>query len=331
MFREVELYGNQFTPVLDTIFLGGGTPSMTDPASMEKIFSKLFQYTSVGPQTEWTMEANPSSVDRDRMKAYHAIGVNRVSMGVQSMKNDQLLLLGRVHDRTQALRALESLFAAGITNVSVDLLCGVPGQTIEDLRLALDELTSFPITHLSCYILTLAEKHRMFPDLPKEDTQLEHYLFLDQYMTAKGFEHYEISNFAKPGFRARHNLVYWTGGAYLGLGPSAHSFDPSVPRRFKNFSSIHRYGETLKKGEFPVEWEEKLTAEQREIEKWMLAVRLADGFPQSWIQSDRQKSKLKQMLDAGYAVTHAGDSSRYRLTPQGFVLSEQIVKELLSN
>src|SRR5690606_15278884 len=148
-----------------------------------------------------TMEANPSSITLDRMKAYRSLGVNRVSMGVQAFRDDHLKLLGRVHDRPTAFRALNDVFEAGFDNVSVDLLCGIPGRSLADLEDALRTFTKFPITHLSCYLLTLPPQHRMFKDLPNEETQLSHLLLIDQWMTSAGFEHYEISNFARPGRR----------------------------------------------------------------------------------------------------------------------------------
>ena len=148
---------------------------------------------------EWTMEANPSSITRQTFEAYRNLGINRVSMGVQTLRPDLLKLLGRVHSRDQALSSLTAVFEAGFNNVSVDLLCGVPGQTLGDIEEALETFFTYPITHLSCYILTLTRQHPMFKDLPHEDVQLEHYLFVPDWMSAHGFEHYEISNFCETG------------------------------------------------------------------------------------------------------------------------------------
>lgn len=327
--QEIEIRGAQgaFAPTLDTLFMGGGTPSMTPPEAMARAIAPLWKFTSVTPATEWTMEANPSSVSTQTLRDYRALGVNRVSMGVQALRDDLLLKLGRVHSRDAALRALDAIFASGITNVSVDLLCGVPGQSLADVESAMQTLTQFPITHLSCYLLTLPPSHRMYKDLPNEDTQLEHLLLIDRFMTAQGFEHYEISNFAKPGMRARHNLAYWTGASYLGLGPSAHSFDATKSERFKNRSALHPYAQTLQKGELPVEWTETLNAEQLELEKWMLALRLADGFDESWLDSPLRRKRAENLTQRGL-LTRASDAQRLRLTPRGFALSDQIIAEL---
>jgi oxygen-independent coproporphyrinogen-3 oxidase len=366
LIREIELRGKSgvLAPELDTIFLGGGTPSMTPPDSMERIFAELFKYTSLkdedgaGGGTEWTMEANPSSIEREQFRRYRALGLNRVSMGVQSLKNDHLSILGRVHDEAHALRALETVFEAGFNNVSTDLLCGVPGQSLDDLRSHMEKLTAFPITHLSIYLLTLPPHHKMYRDLPNEDEQLRHLLLIDEFMREKGFRHYEISNFARNGLRARHNLVYWQGGSYLGFGPSAHSYaaggvvlggdaspvgetsatggavlngDASTAggARFKNFSSLHKYARTLlEDSALPVEWTESLNPDQLELEKWMLAIRLDEGFPLDWLARDSQKKKAEMLTREGLLESHPTRPGHWRATARGFALSDAIVKTL---
>ena len=169
----------------------------------------------------------------------------------------------------------------------------------------------------------------MYKDLPNEDEQLKHLLFIDEFMRAKGFDHYEISNFAKPGKRARHNLVYWTGGSYLSFGPSAHSFSKEESLRFKNFSSLHRYAtELTDKKNLPVEWTETLTPEQKELEKWMLAVRLEEGFSRDWLSSDRQKQKAHYLQQNGFLENHPVRENHLRATPRGFAMSDAIIKSL---
>jgi oxygen-independent coproporphyrinogen-3 oxidase len=314
---------------IDTIFFGGGTPSMTDPDSMRRALAPLQLEKRVHQQTEWTMEANPSSVDLERLKEYRALGVNRISMGVQALRPDLLTMLGRVHSREAAFKALDAIFAAGIHNVSVDLLCGVPNQSCEDVELAMEELTKYPITHLSCYLLTLPKTHRMFKDLPNEAEQLEHLLTIDRFMRGKGFEHYEISNFAKPGHQAQHNLAYWTGKSYLALGPSAHSFDADKNQRWKNISNLHKYAKFLSEEKSVIEWTEVLTPEQRELEKWMLALRLAEGFPKSWLDTSLRLSRADHLLKAGLLEEiPAVSPMKMRLTPRGFALSDQVISVL---
>jgi len=334
LIQEIKIRGESgvIAPVLNTMFLGGGTPSMTSPDSMARIFNELFKYTSLKPngETEWTMEANPSSIELSNLKKYRALGINRISMGVQSLKNEHLAILGRVHDESHALEALQTVFDAGFTNVSTDLLCGVPGQTLDDLRAHMEKLTSFPITHLSIYLLTLPPHHKMYKDLPHEDEQLKHLLLIDQFMREKNFRHYEISNFAKNNLRARHNLVYWEGGSYLSFGPSAHSYSGSEQKRFKNFSSLHQYAKTLiNEGKLPVEWEERLSASQLDLEKWMLAIRLDEGFPSEWLLTDAQRKKAEMLQKEGLLEVHPERQNFLRATPQGFALSDSIVKTLI--
>jgi oxygen-independent coproporphyrinogen-3 oxidase len=295
---------------------------------MERALAPLQLHERVDADTEWTMEANPSSVTRESLREYRAFGVNRVSMGVQAMRDDLLARLGRVHSRDAALRALENIFAAGFDDVSVDLLCGVPGQSLDDLSAAMDALAAFPITHLSCYLLTLPPHHRMYRELPGEDEQLRHLLHIDAVMRAKEFEHYEISNFAKPGRQARHNLNYWRGGSYLGLGPSAHSYDASGRRRWKNVSSLHKYAELLARGESPREQTEELTSDQLALERWMLALRLAEGFPADWLDTPLRRARAAQLRERELLETHPERPERLRLTARGFALSDQIIAAL---
>lgn len=328
--RECELHiaAGRLREPIETVFMGGGTPSMTPPESMRRALEPMLDTITLAPNYEWTMEANPSSVDLERLKAYRKLGVNRISMGVQAMRDDLLLRLGRVHSREAALRALDAIFAAGFTQVSVDLLCGVPGQSLDDLDSAISRLTEFPISHLSCYLLTLPTSHRMYRELPNEDAQLDHLLFIDQKLTGLGFDHYEISNFARPGGEARHNLAYWKGQGYLALGPSAHGFYRDAGVRYKNVSSLHNYArQLLDENRLPVEWEEILTPEQKEIEKWMLALRLAEGFPSAWVDTQRRKSVVRQLTQSGL-ITARPDGG-LRLTPRGFALSDQVAQALI--
>jgi oxygen-independent coproporphyrinogen-3 oxidase len=167
----------------------------------------------------------------------------------------------------------------------------------------------------------------MHAELPDEDEQLRHLLFIDSFMRERGFEHYEISNFARPGRRARHNLVYWTGGSYLGLGPSAHGFDAPAGIRTKNVSSLHRYASALAEGRLPVDWSETLTSEQRELEQWMLALRLEEGFPSTWLVPERRRLKAASLQSQGLLEAHPSKVGYLRLTPRGFALSDQVIAQ----
>lgn len=333
--RELALRLPEIDAEIDTIFCGGGTPSMTRPDAMARAMAPLLEARGLAPGYEWTMEANPSSVTRANLEQYRRLGVNRVSMGVQALHDELLARLGRVHSRERALAALAEIFAAGIANVSVDLLCGVPGQTLTELERALAQLTRFPITHLSCYLLTLPKSHRMHRELPGEEEQLRHLLLIHDWMTSHGFRHYEISNFARAGeggrdLRARHNLAYWQGQSVLACGPSGHSHDAGARKRWKNVSSLHAYARALlDERRLPVEWEESLGEEQLGIERWMLALRLDEGFPAAWLDTDRRRRVSAEYARAGFLETHPVESDRLRLTARGFAVSDQLVRGFL--
>lgn len=322
LIQEVEFYSNAVAPEVKTIFLGGGTPTMTEADQLARVFEVFFRKTRLASGAEWTIEANPSSIMADALKTYRSMGINRLSMGVQSMRDDHLKMLGRVHDRMRAIQALEIVFESGFKNVSVDLLCGVPGQTLGDLENAMTELLRYPLSHMSVYILTLAKHHPMAGSLPSEETQLEHYLFVDRFLRDRGFDHYEISNFAKPGMKARHNLAYWQGQSYLGFGPSAHSFDSSLKRRWKNFASVNRYATSLTEKKLPIEFEEVLTPKEESLEQWMLSLRLEEGFPESWLTNPLLKQTAQEYVERDLLYLK---ENRYRPTASGFALSDSLV------
>jgi putative oxygen-independent coproporphyrinogen III oxidase len=328
LLRETQLMGPKLAPALSTIFFGGGTPSMTPPETMWRWREEVSKFSAFSPDLEWTMEANPSSIEPKKMTEYRSLGINRVSMGVQSLNDELLLLLGRVHSRAKALEALTHLFEAGFSNVSVDLICGVPGQTVETLLDNLKTLLTFPITHLSCYLLTLPKHHPLARQMPPEDTQLEHLLRVDEMMTLAGFEHYEVSNYCRPDLKAQHNLRYWSGSSYLGIGPSAHSYDSALGTRWKNVSSLHRYAEELEADRLPIEWTENLTPDQRKLEAWMLAVRTTDGYPDSWLISPQQRSRHEDFVQKGWVEKHPSQPLRWRLTSRGYPLSDPILTSL---
>lgn len=329
LLKECESKKHFLSEKIETIFFGGGTPSMTPPESMKRALQPLNLFNRINSETEWTMEANPSSVDGENLKKYFDLGVNRISMGVQSLRDDHLLKLGRVHSKEAAFKALKTIFESGFKNISVDLLCGVPGQSLEDLRSAMDQLLTYPITHLSCYLLTLPKTHKMFKELPNEEQQLEHLLCIDEKMKSAGLEHYEISNFCKPGKEAKHNLVYWKCGSYLGLGPSAHSYHAEEKKRWKNISSLHAYAHKCEKNESVIEWEETLTADQEHIEKWMLGLRLQQGIPVDWLLTSQQKAKAEIFKKEGYLETHPDHLDRIRLTAKGFAMSDSITAQFI--
>ncbi len=317
---EMHLQQHVLSNSLKTIFLGGGTPSLTSAVAIEHIFAPIRH--KINADVEWTMEMNPSSISDEALRSLRQLGVNRVSMGVQSLNPKELTLLGRVHSQKDVFSALDKIFEAGFQNVSVDVLCGVPGQNISDLESTLKQLLLYPVTHLSCYILTLPQHHVLYSQLPNELITESQYLFVHDYLLAAGFEHYEVSNFCKPRHEAQHNLVYWSHKSYLGLGPSAHSFDQMAYKRFKNISSLYAYCNTLEKNEIPIDSTEILNAEQLRLEKLMLGLRLKQGIEARDANRLQACKVIEQLVDQSLLLI---DGNCIQLTPKGFLVMDQVV------
>lgn len=218
---------------IDTVYLGGGTPSILHDEDLGKILSHI----DLSRAVEVTMEVNPEDVNVDRVQKWKSMGVNRISMGVQSFVDSELQLIGRRHGSKEAVQAVNDIRAGGISNFSVDLIYGIPGQTLESWKYSLDTLKKISPMHFSAYILTYEPRTRLTAMLNRgkisevgENTLIEMYMMLIDHARALGFEHYEISNFAIPGARSKHNSSYWDGTPYIGLGPGAHGYDGRIRR-----------------------------------------------------------------------------------------------------
>lgn len=328
--REAEtILASGFSKPFETVFFGGGTPTLTALSDLERVIEPFKKASLLESVIEWTSEANPSSAMLEILKGMRCLGVNRLSLGVQATRDDLLKWLGRAHDARKADEALNNAFEAGFQNVSTDLMVGVPGQSEQDIEDSIDRLLSFPIKHLSCYLLTLPQTHRHYRDLPDEETQLRHLRLARAKLISEGFEHYEISNYAKPGFRSRHNMGYWTGASYLGIGPSAHSFDSQASRRWKNVSSIERYTEALESGVNAIEWSENLTDHQLKLERWLLGMRLLDGIPRTWFDELPEGEKqLSTLLERGSLEQHPSYFERVRPSESGIFMTDSILSWL---
>lgn len=313
-----------------TVFFGGGTPSLAPLEVMQQLIERL----PIDATTEVTMEANPSSITPERARAWRAMGINRISMGMQALNDERLGWLGRVHDSAGTFRALETLFESGFERVSVDYIVGVPGQTRELIR---DEIKSllqrFPkIRHMSAYLLTLKTSNSKFDQLPSDDEQLAHLRTIRDVLAERDFEQYEISNFAQPGARALHNENYWLGGGYLGIGPSAHSYWPWNKRRAKNWASLGKYSELISGGTIPIEWDETLSDEQLRLEHIMLRLRRRDGLDLKEYAARFGKDlslENQALLEAyekrGICTLKGG---RLTLVGDGFFLSDEIISKI---
>lgn len=329
ILNELKSYASVVGPKVDTIFFGGGTPSLAPLETMQSFVEQL----PVESGSEVTMEANPSSIAPERARAWRALGINRISMGTQALNDERLKWLGRVHDKSEIFQALDALFEAGFKNVSIDYIVGVPDQTQKLISEELNEvLGRFPlIRHVSAYLLTLKPSNPKHKQLPSDDEQLAHLRAVRDALLEQGFEQYEISNFARPDSRARHNENYWLGGSYLGIGPSAHSFWDKQQRRTKNWASLGKYEELINQGQKPVEWEESLTIEQMRLEYIMLRLRRSAGIDLKEYQSlfgrdllSDNRSWVDFCLNRGLCLL----SDRLQLTADGYFLSDQIISKI---
>ncbi len=272
--------------VFDTIYIGGGTPSLLSPAEAGRILAALSCQFQLQEPVEITLEANPGAVGPSELAGFRAAGVNRLNIGVQSFQDGNLARLGRIHTAEEARRALAQARGAGFDNLGIDLIYGLPDQGLDDWRQELSEAVSLRPEHIACYMLTiepgtpLAEAHRAGRFLPAPEGQVaELFLATSEFLTAHGYEHYEVSSYARAapaGARlSRHNAKYWSCQPYLGFGPAAHSFLP--PQRFWNHRSLKRYLADLAAGKAPWAGEEELTPAQQMTEFIMLALRTARG------------------------------------------------------
>lgn len=256
MVKEISTSDQGFkSQVINTLYIGGGTPSMLEKAMLQELMQALHSTFVVDATAEITLEANPDDIDEENLEFWKSIGINRLSIGVQSFSESDLHYLGRNHSANRALYAVKAAQSHGFENLSIDLIYGVPGQTIESLQENLQILVNLGITHISAYALTVETKTALDYQIRKkirsevdEEQAFQHFTLVRTVLLKHGFQHYEISNFAKDGAYSRHNTAYWNGIPYLGLGPSAHSYDGKA--RFWNLASLSKYLASSESGVF---------------------------------------------------------------------------------
>jgi len=320
--------------VLRSAYLGGGTPSLVAADQMAALLERLRARFPVEPRAEVTAECNPESASEERLAGYRRAGVTRVSLGVQSLDDRVLPTLGRLHSARQAREAFEAARAAGFDNVSVDLIYGLPDLDAETWEATVRGVLAWMPDHLSAYGLTLDEGSRWHAagvrGLPNEDTVAEQYWRLARLAAEAGYEHYEISNYARPGRRSAHNQIYWRREEYVGLGPGAAGFLADV--RYTNVKPVERYCTLVECGQLPVGSHETLSERQGLAERLILGLRTGDGIPRAWLEERLalEAGRLPRLLDAwmerGLLVA---DGERTRLSEAGFLLSDALFLELL--
>ncbi len=282
LFKEMEMYRNRFNP-FDTVYIGGGTPSILSPQQLESLLKRVRKNFDLISTPEITVETNPADLDQPFLESILAIGINRINTGVQSFDEKILNFLGRRHSVKQAISAVEASRKAGFHNIGLDLIYGVPEQDIESWLDTLKQAVAFSPEHISCYQLTLESKTPLGRrcqagefSLPGEELQYEFFMKTSEFLEDAGYIHYEVSNFALgTKHTSRHNQKYWDHSPYLGLGPSAHSFQSN--RRWWNHPSLDRYLAAVNAGNLPIEETEILTMEQLRLEALYLGLRTKKG------------------------------------------------------
>jgi putative oxygen-independent coproporphyrinogen III oxidase len=324
---EARLYQDQF-PAFDSLYLGGGSPSWLGDTHLAQLMKTLRRCFQFAPDREVTLEANPDDITADKLALFRDLGVNRLSLGVQSFDEAELRLLGRRHTAAQTRRALALIRAAGFANLGLDLIYGLPGQTTAAWLQSLETALSFAPEHLSCYQLTLADNTPMGRMaaagqvcLPVEETQREFFLLTARLLQERGYRHYEVANFARQEkYRCRHNVKYWTHVPYLGLGPAAHSFLGG--RRWWNFSSVEKYCATLTAGRPPVAGAETLTPDQIRLETLYLGFRTQEGVGLATLREQPHGERiLRQLIQAGLVRVRR---DRVVATAPGLVVADRL-------
>jgi len=331
--EEIKLFTSKKKIRVNTVFLGGGTPSVLDVKSFKKVFFTLRESFDILSDAEITVEVNPGTVTEEKALAFVNEGVNRISIGLQSIHENELKKLGRIHNFEDFLNTYQLFKTVGIKNLSVDLMYGIPEQTISSFEKTLKKITELKPSHISCYGLIIEEgtpffKNRDNLNLPSEEEEYEMYSLAHKMLTERGYRHYEISNYAKCGFTSQHNLKYWRDEEYIGFGISAHSYFEG--KRFYNTSNFSEYF-TLDRAKY-----NKEESEQKGIDPFeyaMLALRLDDGFSLTEYEKLFGKSflngneeKIKRLSELGFLRIN-GD--RISLTHEGFYLSNSILSDLL--
>ena len=330
--KETELQKNYLgNEPVETIYFGGGTPSILQISDLRLQIEKIMKAFNISKNAEITLEANPDDINEERLTGWKEIGINRLSIGVQSFFEEDLLWMNRAHNAEQAVSSLQ-LAVKYFDNITMDLIYGHPLLSNEKWKQNVEKVIALNIPHISCYALTVEPKtplSKMIREKKKEDIQqekqAEQFFLLMEWLADAGYEHYEISNFAKPGFRSRHNSSYWQGKKYLGLGPSAHSFNGES--RQWNISNNNIYIESLEKNEISFE-KEILTPSQKANEYIMTSLRTMEGLDISKIpeaMSHELRSASKKFIESGKLTLK---ENKLLLTREGKLFADGIAADL---
>jgi putative oxygen-independent coproporphyrinogen III oxidase len=321
---------------VETIYFGGGTPSLLTAGDLQIIFQKLYSAFNISKDAEITLEANPDDINSEKLKAWKKAGINRLSIGIQSFFEEDLIWMNRAHNATQAFDCIDVSQNEGFENITIDLIYGTPGLTDSNWKKNVEQAIAFNIPHLSCYALTVEPKtvldkmiHEKKSADINPDEQAKQFILLMDWLNSAGYEHYEISNFAKPGMRSKHNSSYWQQKKYLGLGPSAHSFDGAS--RQWNVANNALYIQSLSKNELLFEKEE-LTKIQQLNEYIMISLRTIEGCDLNNVRDKFGLKKTEQLLINAETFIQQqkikNNNEKLILTREGKLLADGIASAL---
>ena len=323
LVKEVSLQQNYLSQPIETIYFGGGTPSLLNETQLNKILKAIHSNFSISSNIELTLEANPDDINIEKTKMWYGQGINRLSIGIQSFQDKALVWMNRAHNTMQSHKSIEIALEAGIHNVSIDLIYGTPHLSNEALLKDIEILNNYQIPHVSCYALTVEEKTALYHLIKEKkiddidaNKQAEHFEIIVEQLEKNGFEHYEISNFAKQGHQSKHNSNYWKGVPYLGLGPSAHSYN--INTRQWNIANNHLYIQNINNGVVPFEIE-KLETVTRYNEYMMISLRLLAGVNFQEIQDRFGEVYLKHTL---HIKDQFKNSNQIENTKLGFAIAK---------
>lgn len=339
ILRELELYREEVLhSELTSIFFGGGTPSLFDPRCIEKIISKIYDITNPRENLEISLEVNPKTADLQKLKGLKDAGINRVSVGIQSFSERKLKFLGRINTPEDSRQILRDILESGFDNYSMDLMYGTKDETFSEWECDLAEALSFDYPHISAYCLTIedgTEFGRRYSlgklRLPSDDNLTEFITYTTGFLENAGYKQYEISNYAKPGSECSHNMLYWRGESYLGLGAGAHSHFAKTEtnmwgERWANQRDPASYMKSVREGKKPLDFKEILKRDEAVSDNVLMGLRLNDGIDLSELEKKfhvtADKDKISRLVEDGFLESR---ESSFRLTKKGNLLSDAVI------
>ncbi|MEI6090790.1 MAG: radical SAM family heme chaperone HemW [bacterium] len=334
--KEIDLFRKHNAPKeIDTVYIGGGTPSLLKHNHLESIIAKITTNFNLSDSIEWTIECNPGTVSKSDFEVYLSLGINRLSIGIQSLNDDELKFLGRIHDSKLAEQTIKDAQSAGFKNISCDLMFAIPNQTAKSWQNTLDGILKYDLQHISAYSLIYEDGTPLTSKLNsgkinRKSAAFDYKLYEIGFtkLVAAGYRHYEISNYAKPSFKSKHNMNYWIFGDYYGFGASAHSYYNQ--NRFANISSIKKYIDLVNSDKLPIETIEVINRAESLMEQIFLSLR-ATGLdmgtlPKTTVDAEAKiRNYISILIKNGYAIF---EDNRLNLTSKGFFLTDEISVKL---